>query len=409
MKIAMIGQKGIPALSGGIERHVEELSIHLAGLGHSVYIYTRPWYQKKLKACLEQGRGVRNSKFEIQNYKGVNLISLPSIHTKHLDTISHTLFASIHALFQNYDIIHYHGVGPALLCWIPRIFKPKTKVVATFHCRDSEHKKWGRFARMMLRLGERINCRAPHQTIAVSRTLQKYCKEKFNKETIYIPNGVSDKIIREYAQINSRLISDFNLEPQKYILMVSRLVKHKGVHYLIEAFKSLISRMKLVIVGDGTFTDDYVKSLKEATGEDENIIFTGPQHGKTLEALFRNAYVLVNPSEAEGLSTTILEAMAYGVPVLASDISENMELVKDYGWYFKNKDVNDLRNKIEYLIAHPALIKEKAEKAREFVLNNYNWSDIVLQIEKLYAGVLVKEEIIEWIRAKVTSTANLLR
>ena len=125
MKIAMIGQKGIPVRYGGIERHVQELSLKLNKLGHSVFVYTRPYYTNK----------------NLKEFKGVNLISLPSIHTKHLDAISHTFLATLDALRKDYDIIHYHGVGPSLLSWIPRIFKPRVKVVVTFHCIDRRHKK----------------------------------------------------------------------------------------------------------------------------------------------------------------------------------------------------------------------------------------------------------------------------
>ena len=208
----------------------------------------------------------------------------------------------------------------------------------------------------------------------------------------------------------NQVLKKFNLEQERYILMVSRLVRHKGVHYLIEAFKNLSHTLfpnpyTLVIVGDGAFTDDYVKELEKLAGDNKNIIFTGPLHGENLKALFKGAYLFVLPSEAEGLSTTILEAMTYRVPVLASDIPENMELVKNHGWHFKNKDVNDLKNKIEYLIKHPEVLKVRVEKAKKFVLVNYNWPDLAHQTEKLYAGVLVKEEMVRWVKNRVTCNA----
>jgi glycosyltransferase involved in cell wall biosynthesis len=99
MKIALIGQKGIPARSGGIERHVEELSVRLAKAGHEVYVYSRKHY----------------TQYQDKQYKGVNLIYLPSLRTKHLDAITHTLFASFDALRRDFDIIHYQGVVPSTL------------------------------------------------------------------------------------------------------------------------------------------------------------------------------------------------------------------------------------------------------------------------------------------------------
>lgn len=378
MRIAIIGQKGIPALSGGVERHTEELSIRLVSLGHSVFVYTRPYYTPKYE----------------KNFKNVNLISLPSIHTKHLDTISHTLFSSIHALFQNYDVIQYHGVGPSLLAWIPRIFKPKVKVVCIFQCRDSKHQKWGWFARLMLRLGERASCKFGHTTVVSSKILQDYCKKKYNHDTIYIPNGVNTHNAQRTTHNvkYSDVLKKFNLEEKKYILMVSRLVKHKGAHYLIKAYKDLnrgIKTMdcKLVITGDSAFTNDYLDKLKRMCYFNKNIILTGPLYNKDLEIIFKNAYAFVLCSEAEGSPTVVLEAMAYKIPVLTSNIPENMELTKDYAWSFENKNINDLEKKLEYLINNPEAINEKAKKAQEYVLEKYNWDELVKRFEKAYKSI----------------------
>ena len=163
MKIAMIGQKGMPAVWGGVERHVEELATRLVKNNHQVTVYSRSWYSQKRS-----------------KYQGVTLRFVPSIHTKNLDTITHTLFSTIDALRRDFDIIHYHGVGPALLSFIPRLLKPRAKVIVTFHCQDRLHGKWSFFAKIMLRLGEFAACKFPHETIAVSQTLQKYVKEKYN-------------------------------------------------------------------------------------------------------------------------------------------------------------------------------------------------------------------------------------
>ncbi len=175
MKIAMIGQKGIPTRFGGIERHVEELAIRLGTLGHEVRVYTRAWYAAPKK------------RFS----RGVSTVVTPTVNTKHLDAIVHTFTATIHAIGAGVDVIHYHGVGPSLLSFIPRIFAPRIRVVSTFHCIDRKHQKWNVFARLALGLGERAACVFPHATIAVSKTLQAYCDNSFNTDTIYVPNGIS--------------------------------------------------------------------------------------------------------------------------------------------------------------------------------------------------------------------------
>lgn len=376
MRIAMVGQKGIPAIYGGIERHVEELSTRLVKCGFDVSVYCRPWYSVESKNKI---------------YNGVKLIYLPSLKTKHLDAISHTFLATIHALFCNYDIIHYHGVGPSLLSWIPRIFKPKVKVVTTFHCIDRKHQKWGFFAKLMLRAGEWAACRFAHKTITVSKTLQQYCSEAYDKETVYIPNGVTLNKLKIENQ-KSKILEEYGLEPNKYLLMVSRLVRHKGAHYLIVAFQNLKEQdqnfkdLKLVIAGDSSFTDDYVKYVKDLASDDPSIVFVGFQSGKPLEDLFLNSFAVVHPSESEGLPIAVLEAMSYGKVVLASDIPENMELIKDYGMSFQNKNIDDLTDKLKKLI-YMNNLEEIGERARDFVMKNYNWDNVALQIQQLYCGI----------------------
>jgi glycosyltransferase involved in cell wall biosynthesis len=363
MKIALIGQKGIPAKQGGIERHVEELSIRLADAGLNVSVYSRPHYSgNKLK------------------YKNVNLINLPSLNTKHLDAITHTFISSIHALFQDYDVIHYHGVGPSLLSWIPRVFKPRTKVVATFHCLDRKHQKWNSFARLMLSLGERSACLFPHQTISVSKTLKKYCEYRFDKKTTYIPNGFS--VNTEVS--NTSILSKHNLKKDNYILVASRLVKHKGIHTLIEAYNKISTNKKLVIAGEGANTIDYVNEIRQMARKNKNIIFVGEQTGGNLKALFENAYLFVQPSEAEGLSIALLESMSYNLPLLASDIEENMEVINGVALKFKNKDVNDLAKKLKQAVDNPAYIKNKAMLAKKSVDKNYNWDNITKETINLY-------------------------
>lgn len=371
MRIAMIGQKGIPAIYGGIERHVEDLSIELSKQGHSVFVYARKWFTNT----------------NITNFQGVHIVHTPTLHTKHLDAIFHTFTATVHALLvQKPDIIHYHGVGPALLTWIPRIFSPRTKVIVTMHCLDRYHQKWGFFARTMLRLGEWMGAIFAHKSIAVSKTIQSYFLNEYHKQTVYIPNGV--KLTKKQ---NHSLIDQWNLKPEKYILMVSRLVKHKGAHYLLEAWQiarqknqELLKDYKLVIVGDGVFTDDYVSQLHHIARGDSSIVFTGWQKGQELEELYANTIMLVHPSENEGLPITVLQAMSYARAVLVSDISEHKEVIKDKNFWFDNTNVYSLAEKIAELVSNPELLKEKGESNQELAQTSYNWDEITKQTIHLY-------------------------
>lgn len=372
MKIAMIGQKGLPAKFGGIETHVTELSTRLVRAGHDVVAYARPWYADE----------------KIARYNGVAVKYLPSIRSKHLDAISHTFFATVHAcLFFRPTVIHFHGVGPSLLAWIPRILRPQAVVISTFHCVDSQHDKWGAFARFMLRLGERASIKFAHTTIAVSKSLTNYIALGYGKRARYIPNGVA---VQRVAT-DDVVIDPFSLRSGDYIAMVSRLVKHKGAHTLIAAWQlarekrpELLKDTKLAIVGGSAFTDHYVKDLHSKAQGDASIVFTGYQSGAVLKALFAGAKFAVHPSVSEGLPIAVLEAMSYGKAVIASDIAENMEIVADYGVPFAAGNVDELSEKIIELAEDPMTAASIGHMAREFVESEYNWDDIALETINVY-------------------------
>lgn len=371
MKIAFIGQKGIPAKQGGVEKHVQELSTRLVAAGFDVTVYSRYHYTKN----------------KAKTYKGVNVINLPSLNTKHLDAISHSFLATIHAIFSGATIIHYHGVGPSLLAWIPRLVSPKTTVISTFHTIDRHHQKWGIMARLMLGLGERAACRFPHQTIAVSQVLKKYCAYRFDCETTYIPNGV--KVTETEAK--STILKKFDLKPQEYVFVASRLVQHKGIHTLIKAYQQTTTNKKLVIAGDSSNTSMYVEQLKIMARADKRIVFVGQQTGADLETLFRNAYLFVQPSETEGLSIALLEAMAYEVPLLISNIEENQEATAGLALEFTNRNTNDLARQLNFALKHPNFIKRQARLAKTRVSKEYDWDDITQQTVALYKNTVTEQ------------------
>lgn len=370
MKIAMIGQKGIPAISGGVERHVDELSTRLVKAGHDVLAYTRPNYTDP----------------SLREHKGVQLISLPSIPTKHLDAITHTLRACLDVAKRNVDIVHFHSIGPSFLVWLVKLLKLNTPVIFTFHSPCYKHKKWKIFARFCLRMAEVISCRLSNTTIAVSRTLRNYAIRKHNSRAIYVPNGVP---AMENCEIQK--IKYMGLQKDGYILSVSRLVRHKGLQHLIRAYQELKTDKKLVIAGDGSYTDNFVKELKSLAGNNKNIIFAGEQSGRNLAELFSNAYLFVQPSETEGLSISLLEAMAYGKATLVSDIPENLEAVGPYGFTFRNKNYKDLAGRLATLLRNSEVVVKMGELERKRALDNYNWEVVIDKTIKIYNNVLLEK------------------
>lgn len=274
MKIAMIGQKGIPSRAGGIEVHVEEISQRLVQLGCNIEVYCRKGFcEREYKAC----------------YKGIRLVYTPFFRFKYLDTITHSFISTIKALLSNCDVFHYHALGPATLSFIPRLFRKK--VVCTVHGLDWQRGKWGILASLYLRFGEVATAKFPNKTINVSENLVEYYKRKHHCDTVYIPNGAEPV---EYAPPDI-ITEKYGLRKEEYILFLARLVPEKGAHYLIDAYNKLQTTKKLVIAGCSCNTDVYVKSLHDKARDNTNILFTGFVSGQTLQELYSNAFLYVCP------------------------------------------------------------------------------------------------------------------
>lgn len=371
MRIAMIGCKGIPAATsrgGGIETHVEELSTRLVQRGHEVSVYVRPYANPKRRT----------------EWRGVKLITLPTIDRKNLDAIISSLLASFHVLFQPVDIIHYHGVGPSTLSWIPRLFKWRAKVVVTFHSRDRYHGKWSWVARAYLAFGEWTAVKFPHATIAVSHVIKTFCKQMYGADVRFIPNGIEIPAMHPGHDAVTKL----GLEPGGYLFTLSRLVPHKAVEDVIEAFKRVQTDKKLVIIGTATYDDvTYENRLHELASDDPRILFVGRQEGLALQQLIANGYAMVHASRYEGLSVAILEAMSYGKLVIMSDIPENLELIDHSGVSFKVGDVASLRDELQWVVNDPELVEDRGIRARDAVQRLFSWNSIVDRTESLYDGL----------------------
>ncbi|UCF79363.1 MAG: glycosyltransferase family 4 protein [Candidatus Eiseniibacteriota bacterium] len=364
MKVAMIGQKGIPATYGGIERHVEEVGTRLAARGHEVAVYCR-YYYTRMK----------------DKYRGVKLIRLPSIRTKHLDTATHCAVSTLDAMVRGFDVVHFHALGPSLFSALPRLAGAKT--VVTIHGLDWQREKWGPAASWVLKRCEYPAVSFPTRTVVVSRTLQEYFREKYGVESVVIPNGTNIPTPRPLSRLKKK-----GLEPRKYILFVGRLVPEKGCHYLIEAYQKLETDAKLVIAGGSSFSSEYVESLKRHASD--RVLLLDYVYGDDLEELWSNALLVALPSTLEGLSISLLEALSYGKCVLVSDIAENLEVVEDCAPSFRSKDVGDLRRKLEELLAAPDVLASYEERAKQHILQRFTWDGVTKSLEQLYVELLSK-------------------
>jgi glycosyltransferase involved in cell wall biosynthesis len=371
MKIAFIGSRGIPASYSGFETFYEQLSTRLVQRGHSVTVYNRSHWIK----------------LRDKTYKNVNLVSLPSIKTKHLDTITHTLLSLIHAMFCNYDLIYICIVGNSPLCLIPKI--SKTKVILNVDGTDAAREKWGWFARNYMFLTEKIACKLADIIIADSMVIKKKYKELYDIETIFIPYG-ANIYDRSVEKTDTAILKKYGLEFDKYILFVSRLEPENNAHIVIESFKKIKTDMKLVIVGDSPYNNKYKLHLRELA--DERVILTGFVYGDGYKALSCNCSFFVLPAAIDGTRPVLLDQMGFGNCVLLNNTSANLEVIGEAGLLFDGKKgISDLKEKIETLITHKQLITNYRKQVIERVQTNYSWDAVTRRYENLFEAILKSE------------------
>jgi glycosyltransferase involved in cell wall biosynthesis len=375
MRIAMIGQKGIPVTIGGPENFVREISTRLVERGHRVTVYCRPYVFADWGRFLseEEKKSVRR-----REYRGVELRILPTLPTKRLDTAIHSFLSTLDSTFEKFDVIHYQTIGASLPAFIPRLLT-RSRIVVSVLALDWQRAKWGPEARAMLRLSEEVSVRIPHVTHVISRELKSYFDSRYRRKAVYIPTGVNSAQRKPIS-----LTKKYAIEEEKYILFLSRLVPEKGAHYLLRAFNELSTDLKLVIAGSALYEPKYVSRLKASAGP--GVVFTGFVSEEEMAELFSNACIYVLPSETEGLPHTLLQALSYGRCVVASDIEANREALGDCGFTFTNKNSGRLREVLEHLIRHPELVAAEREKGIRRVQTEYPWESVVDQFEHIYTN-----------------------
>ena len=302
-----------------------------------------------------------------------------TIDKKGLAAMTSSFFGTFKILFSKADVVHYHAEGPSAM--IPIIkFLSKKRIIVTIHGLDWQRAKWGGFATKYIKFGERMAAKYADEIIVLSENVKKYFKDNYGRNVHFIPNGVNKPTLLEANKIKNK----YNLSKDNYILFLGRIVPEKGIHYLIDAFNNIKTDKKLVIAGGASDTNEYYQELKEKSRNNKNIIFTGFVQGKELEELYSNAYIYCLPSDLEGMPLSLLEAMSYGNCCLTSDIDECADVLEDKGVTFKKSNVKDLSSKLKKLCDDINLVKKYKDESKKYILNKYNWNDVVKETLKLY-------------------------
>ena len=376
MKVAMVGHKVVPSRRGGIENVLTSLCPLIVESGIDVTCYNRS-SDKVENEYVDMVQG--------KQYKGVTLKNAVTIIARGASAMIASFTAAISATFSKADIVHFHAEGPCAAMWIPKMFGKRC--VATVHGLDWQREKWGHgFASKYIKFGEKVMVKCADEIIVLSESARRYFKETYNRKTVLIHNGIEKPEKKDADEITQL----YGVSKGEYICIVARLTAEKGVHYLIDAYNRIKTDKKLVIAGDTSDTDEYVKMIKEKAKDNPDIIFTGFISGNVLAEIYSNAYLVTLPSDIEGMSLSLLEALAYGNAVLCSDIPENTLVTEDKAMHFKKSNVDDLAEKLQIMCDNENIVKELKNEAAQFILGKYNWQDVAARTCDLYKKALRK-------------------
>ena len=352
MKIIVLGTRGIPDILGGVETHCEELYPRLTDKGHDITLITRTPYVKNKK---------------VKSFKGVKLKHLYAPKSKIFEAITHTFLGIIYAGIKRPDYLHIHTVGPMLLTPLAKVLG--LRVIVTHHGPDYERQKWGKTAKRVIKLGERLGCKFADKIIVISKGIQESVKKKYNRDdTVLIPNGVNIPQRTEKTDY----IESLGLTKKEYIIAVGRFVEEKGFDDLLEAYSRLKTNVKLVLVGDADHETDFSRSLKQKAKKNKKVVLTGFIKEGKLHQIFSHARLFVLPSYHEGLPISLLEAMSYNLDILVSDIPANKEVNLKSLDYFKKGDINALTKNFKM-----KLFANEPRDYSQILQQKYNWDAIV--------------------------------
>jgi len=371
MKIVVLGLRGFPDIQGGVETHCEQLFTRVAARGHEVVVLGRKPYM--------------NATFH--EYKGVRLVAIACPRHKSLEAFLHTFVGVLRARAFKPDILHLHAIGPALFTPLARLLG--MKVVSTNHGPDYERAKWGMLARAILRAGETMGSRCSNAVIAISPPIAEHLRQAFGCSPAVIPNGVLPRT----PASGQESLEQYGLQAGRYLLAVGRLVPEKGIHDLMDAYvQAALPGWKLVIVGEADHADAYSIGLKQKAASIPGVVLTGFLTGEALAQIYSHAGVFVLPSYHEGLPIVLLEAMSYGLRVLASDIPPNRQVSLPDEQFFAPGDVAAAAERIKSFSARD-FSEELRQRQIAYVTRNFDWNQVTDQTIAVYDAVLANSTV----------------
>lgn len=366
LHIAMLGMRGFPNVQGGVEKHAERLACELTALGCDVTAIVRSCHVPKAQ----------------RTWQNVRLVRLWAPHIKGLEAFLHSFLGVLYAAIFRPDILHIHGIGPALFTPLARAMG--LRVVVTHHLPNYENEKWGLIGRTILRLGEWVGMNFANGRIAVSEVLAEQVAHVYRVPIVAIPNGID----KPQITASTETLDSFGLSAKHYFVSVARIDEQKRQLDLVAAYARLRSpQWKLALVGDADYSGRYAQSVAEAARNVPGVVMLGYQSGAALAELYSHAGAFVLPSSHEGQPLAVLEAASYGLPLLLSDIPAHREIGIPETRFFSVGDIKMLASQLAAILAKPG--RGLNSTTRTQVMSRHDWRLIAQRTQGAYLSVFL--------------------
>lgn len=364
LRIAILGTRGIPGNYGGFETFAEEFAARLVDRGHRVTVYCR--------------RG--NAAGRLRTHRGVELVHLPAVRHKYAETITHTFYSAVHALFRRFDIVYVCNSANSPVCFIP--WARGQQVVLNVDGLEWQRAKWGGLAKRYYRWAAALAARMPIEVVTDADVIQRFYREELHRETRCFPYG-TELYARGHG---SERLAPLGLEADGYLLYVSRMERENNAKLVVDAYRKVKTDVPLVMVGDAPYAQEYIDEVKAAA--DHRVRFLGYRFGDDYHALQANALAYIQATEVGGTHPALVEALGHRNAVLAHDVPEHREVVGQAGRYFAYRDADDLAVQMRRLLADPAEVTHLRGLAEARVRARYTWDAVTSSYEDYFHELL---------------------
>lgn len=361
LRIALLGTRGVPARYGGFETCVEEVGQRLAALGHKVSVYCRTDSESDTSET---------------EYLGMDLVYLPALRRRTLETLSHTGLSVFHLMLHRPDVAIVFNAANAP--WLPILRAARIPVATHVDGLEWKRAKWGPTGQRYYRMAEAVAVRFSDALIADARGIRDYYRDEFDAETHLMAYGAP--ILTDAA---ADRLAGLGLEPDGYHLVVARLEPENHVHTIVEGYVRSRAELPLVVVGAAAYARKYVSGLHSCA--DERVRFLGGiWDQEQLQQLYANARLYWHGHSVGGTNPSLLRAMGAGTAVNAFDVNFNREVLGECGRYFRlPADIPALIEAAEGPVSDTTLrAKQSQERAK-----SYDWGQVADEYEKLCLGL----------------------